>query len=104
MGKRILLVNKFYYNRGGDCVCTINLETLLKSKGHKVMVYAMDYSQNNATEDATYFASNVDFTGGIVKKINAIKRIFGFGDVVSSFKNVLEEFKPDVVHIQNIHS
>lgn len=104
MEKRILIVNKFYYNRGGDCVCTINLETLLKSKGYKVMVYAMDYSENNVTEDATYFASNVDFSGGIAKKIKAAKRIFGLGDVVSSFKKVLDKFNPDVVHVQNIHS
>ena len=26
---RILLANKFYYARGGDCICTINLEELL---------------------------------------------------------------------------
>lgn len=36
---QILLANKFYYPRGGDCVCTINLEELLKQKGHEVAVF-----------------------------------------------------------------
>ena len=27
---KVLLANKFYYRRGGDCVCTLNLEQLLK--------------------------------------------------------------------------
>ena len=102
---KILLVNKFYYNRGGDCVCMINLEHLLRSKGHDVRVYAMQYSQNIPCESAKSFASEVSFSGGGVKgKINALKRVFGWGDIVPSFKRVLDEFKPDVVHLNNIHS
>lgn len=34
---KILLANKFYYRRGGDCVYTINLEQLLKKHGHEVL-------------------------------------------------------------------
>lgn len=33
---KILLANKFYYRRGGDCVHTLNLEQLLKAHGHEV--------------------------------------------------------------------
>ena len=33
---RILLVNKFYYPRGGDCICMINLEALLRRLGYEV--------------------------------------------------------------------
>lgn len=32
---KILLANKFYYRRGGDCVHTLNLEQLLKAHGHE---------------------------------------------------------------------
>ena len=42
----ILLANKFYYRRGGDCIYTMNLEKMLKEKGHEVAVYAMKYHQN----------------------------------------------------------
>ena len=38
---RILLVNKFYYPRGGDCICMINLEALLRRLGYEVAVYSM---------------------------------------------------------------
>lgn len=40
---RILLVNKFYYPRGGDCISMINLEALLRRMGYEVAVYAMAY-------------------------------------------------------------
>ena len=33
---KILLANKFYYRRGGDCIYTLNLEQLLKAHGHEV--------------------------------------------------------------------
>ena len=29
---RIIIANKFYYRRGGDCVYNLNLEQLLKAK------------------------------------------------------------------------
>ena len=37
---KVLLANKFYYRRGGDCVCTLNLEQLLKDHNHDTAVFA----------------------------------------------------------------
>ena len=104
MKHRVLIVNKFYYPRGGDCVCTLNLETLLKEKGHEVAVYAMQYPENIESPFSRYFASEVSFSGGVSAKIAAAKRIFGWGNIVASFKKVLADFKPDVIHFNNIHS
>lgn len=104
MAKRVLIVNKFYYARGGDCVCTLNLETLLKSQGYDVAVYAMNYPENISSEWDGYFASEVSFSGGVSNKIAAAKRLLGCGDIVKSFKRILDDFRPDVVHLQNIHS
>ena len=102
--KRVLIVNKFYYARGGDCVCTLNLEKLLKSQGYEVAVYAMNYPENISSEWAGYFASEVSFSGGVKNKIAAAKRLLGCGDIVKSFKKILDDFRPEVVHLQNIHS
>ncbi|MDR2407040.1 MAG: glycosyl transferase family 1, partial [Bacteroidales bacterium] len=38
---KILLANKFYYPRGGDCVYVLSLEQLLKQHGHEVAIFAM---------------------------------------------------------------
>lgn len=104
MKKRVLIVNKFYYNRGGDCVCTLNLEALLKAQGWDVAVYAMKYPENFPNEYDKYFAEEVSFAGGIGAKLAAAKRLLGMGDIKSSFAKILQDFKPDVVHLQNIHS
>lgn len=104
MKPRVLIVNKFYYPRGGDCVCTLNLERLLKLNGHEVAVYAMHYPENLPSRYDRYFATNVDFAGGVGNKLRALRRMLGYGDVRKSFSRMLDDFKPDVVHLNNIHS
>jgi glycosyltransferase involved in cell wall biosynthesis len=65
----------------------------------------MSYPGNIDVEESVDFASPVDFsTGGIKGKLNGLKRIIGLGDIRASFEKVLDDFKPDVVHLNNIHS
>lgn len=104
MPKRVLIVNKFYYPRGGDCVCAINLESMLKEAEYDTAVFSMKYPENIASAYSGYFASEVSFGGGIGNKINALKRVLGLGDIKKSFARILKYFKPDVVHFHNIHS
>ena len=104
MAQRILLVNKFYYPRGGDCVVTLNTQSLLRSRGHEVAVFSMQYPENIESEWSKYFSSEVSFDGGMKNKLAALKRTLGWGDVKKSFSRILDEFKPDVVHLHNIHS
>ena len=100
---KILLANKFYYRRGGDCVHTLNLEQLLKAHGHEVAVFAMDYPENLKTQWSKYFPSEVKFKLG-TGMIEALMRPFGTREVQRKFNALLNDFHPDVVHLNNIHS
>lgn len=104
MKKNVLIVNKFYYTRGGDCVATLNLEQLLKKMGYNVSIFSMKYAENIPSDWDAYFASEVSFSGGIKDKLHAIKRIFGYGDIKKSFQKILDKTNPDIVHLHNIHS
>ena len=104
MAKKILIVNKFYYQRGGDCIYSLNLERMLAAHGYEVAFFSMHYPENEESRYSSYFAPQVDFSGGVRNKISAVKRILGMGDVVSRFKRILADFRPDVVHLNNIHS
>ncbi len=94
---RILLSNKFYYRRGGDCIYMLNLEQLLKAHGHEVAVFAMDYPENIDTPWRKYFPQNMT-------KLMALTRPFGSREVKAKFTKLLDDFKPDVVHLNNIHT
>ena len=104
MAQRILLVNKFYYPRGGDCVVTLNTQSLLRSRGHEVAVFSMQYPENIESEWSKYFAGEVSFDGGMKNKLAALRRTLGMGDIKKAFNRILDDFKPDVVHLHNIHS
>lgn len=94
---RIILANKFYYRRGGDCIYMLNLEQLLKEHGHEVAVFAMDYPENIDTPWKKYFPSNM--TG-----LKPLIRPFGDSETKRKFTQLLDDFKPDVVHLNNIHT
>lgn len=98
---RILQVNKFYYRRGGDCVVAQRTEAMLKQHGHEVAVFAMDYPLNDANPWSRFFASQVDFERG---RFKGFRRMMGHGDIVPSFKRILDQFNPEIVHLHNIHS
>ena len=94
---RILLSNKFYYRRGGDCIYMLNLEQLLKAHEHEVAVFAMDYTENIDTPWRKYFPRNMS-------KLMALTRPFGSHEVKWKFNKLLDDFRPDVVHLNNIHT
>lgn len=102
---RILLANKFYYPRGGDCIYTIELERLLKDNGHEVAVFSMQHPSNLASEYSNYFPSHVDFNRRNFKSlVNLLIRPFGSFEVRKCFIQLLNDFKPDIIHLNNIHS
>lgn len=94
---RILLVNKFYYPRGGDCIVTLNVERMLREHGHEVAVYAMQYPSNLPSEWSGYWPREM-------KAKDALLRPMGARKVRDSFTRQLRDFRPDVVHLHNIHS
>ena len=94
---RILLSNKFYYRRGGDCIYMLNLEQLQREHGHEVAVFAMDYPENQETPWRKYFPRNMS-------RLMALTRPFGSHEVKSKFNKLLDDFRPDVVHLNNIHT
>jgi glycosyltransferase involved in cell wall biosynthesis len=94
---RILLANKFYYARGGDCIYTMSLEKLLKSHGHDVAIFSMQYPDNVASEWSKYWPSEMT-------KAKVLTRPFGDGETRKKFAEMLDAFHPNVVHLNNIHT
>lgn len=105
MKQKILIVNKFLYPRGGDCICSLNLRNLLETNGHEVCFFAMDYSENIQFPESKYFADEVSFTKRDVKsKISAFKRLIWGTGIKKKLEDLIDIFKPDIVHLNNIHS
>lgn len=94
---KILIAHKFYYRRGGDSVYAMELEQLLTRHGHEVAVFSMDYPRNIGTLWSRYFPGNMRIW-------MAATRPFGSQEVIKKFGKLLDDFRPDVVHLNNIHT
>lgn len=100
---RILLCNKFYYRRGGDCIYTMNVEQMLRAHGHSVAVFSQQYPLNEPSEWQSYWPSEFKMKPS-PNMVDSLLRPFGLGSVVKRFTNLLDDFQPDVVHLNNIHT
>ena len=95
---KILLVNKFHYLKGGSEKYYFELANLLKEKGHQIAIFSMQNEKNIKTGEKEHFIDEIDLNTG--SKLKAL-------DIIYSKKNkkkmteALEDFKPDIVHINN---
>lgn len=101
----IILSNKFYYPRGGDCTYTIGLEKLLKSKSHNVAIFTMNHPQNLKNEYQKFWLSYIDYSNLNFKNLKeTLLRPVYSEEVKIKFNNLIDNFKPDIIHLNNIHS
>jgi len=105
---KILLVNKYYYNRGGSETYTFDLANLLESKSHRVIPFSMHHEENLPSEYSKYFMGNVDFANSL-NSFNlasafkvAQRSIYSF-EAKQKIEQLIKETKPDLAHLQNIN-
>ena len=99
---KILLVNKFLYPKGGAETYVLKLGEILRSRGHEVQYFGLENEKNTVGNRAGAYVANMDFSAGVLKNIHAPLRIVYNGQARKKIRAVLEDFQPDVVHLNNI--
>lgn len=103
---RILEINKFDYPRRGAERHFLDLITLLESRGHEVAVFAMDDSRNVHGTYGKYAVSAVGYNRDDStpwERIKGIGRLFWSFEARRKLRALLDDFRPDVVHIHNAY-
>lgn len=101
---KVLLVNKFFYLKGGAENSFFTTANLLESKEHKVSFFSMQDVRNLPTEFSHYFVSNVDYeSAGIIEKSRAALRMFYSFEARNKIERLIDEVKPDLVHLNSIY-
>ena len=100
---KILMVNKFLYPRGGSESYMLYLSEHLKKLGHEVQFFGM-YDENNTVGNAAgLYTQNMDFhSKGIARFLYPFKIIYSF-EAKKKIMQVIDDFKPDLVHMNNIN-
>jgi glycosyltransferase involved in cell wall biosynthesis len=101
---RILLVNKFYDHRGGTERILFDLEAELRADGHDVAVFATRDERNLPTPWREYFAAGRDYENPTLgqRLSYAVATVYD-RQARQSLARLLDEFRPDVVHLHNIY-
>lgn len=102
---KILLSNKFYYPRGGDCIHMIALKKLLEEHGHELAVFTMQHPDNLTGDYSAFWPSMLEYSSkkpGSLKE--ALLRPILSGEVKQKWNDLLGSFQPDIVHLHNIHT
>lgn len=101
---KILMVNKFLYHNGGSETYMFKLGKYLETQGHSVQYFGMEHKNRCVGNKVNSYTSNMDFHNGskISKLTYPIKTIYSF-ESRKKIRKVLDDFKPDVVHINNFN-
>lgn len=96
------MVNKFLYLKGGAETYTIKLGEILKRYGHEVEYFGLQNEKNTLFNSADAYVTDMDFTKGVKANLFAPFRIIYNVEARKQIRRVLDKFKPDVVHLNNI--
>ena len=102
---KILLVNKYFYKKGGCETYYLALGEILKAEGHEVIWFSMKHPKNEFCAQDQYFVDYVDFNEpmNFFKKAKTALSIIYSRKNKRKFEKLLEMERPDIVHINNIH-
>jgi glycosyltransferase involved in cell wall biosynthesis len=104
---KILMVDKYYFVKGGVERYIFELKKVLESHGHDVIPFSMKSNLNEDSPYSKYFVENIDFN--IESKVEKFLQSFRItGRVIYSFhakkklKQLIQKTRPDIAHLHMI--
>ena len=100
---RVLIVNKFLYPNGGSETYIFKIGEQLVRTGHEVQYFGMEHEGRIVGNRVESYTSCMDFhTGKLGKLLYPFKIIYSL-EARKRLRPVLEDFAPDVVHLNNFN-
>lgn len=100
---KILMVNKFLYPKGGAETYVLKIGAYLQEQGHEVQYFGMYDEKNTMSNKINEYTSYVDFHNAGLEKILYPFKIIYSKEAYKKIKKVLLDFKPDIIHLNNIN-
>ena len=100
----VLIINKFLHPNGGSETYIFKLGQQLEAMGHQVQYFGMEHEGRCVGNRVESYTSDMDFHGGskLQKLTYPLKTIYS-AEARKKLRAVLEDFKPDVCHINNFN-
>ena len=96
---KLLLINKFFWRKGGSEAVYFGEMDLLNAHGHQVIPFSMHDERNIPSEYADYFVSNVDYeNSGLKEKLAVAARIIYSVEARQKIAHLLQDHQIDIAH------
>lgn len=102
---KILLVNKFHYRKGGAETYYLTVGSELERMGHEVAYFSMKHPNNLPCKWDRYFVAQREYND-VKNPLSAVRdgiALIYSPEAKRNFQALCEEFRPDVVHLNNVH-
>jgi glycosyltransferase involved in cell wall biosynthesis len=100
---KILMVNKYYFVKGGSERYQFDLKELLEKNGHEIIPFAMKDENNFQSEFSDYFVDQVNYSASLsLKKLKEAGRLIYSFHARKQIEALIEVTKPDVAHLHMI--
>lgn len=102
---RVLLVNKFHYRKGGAETYYLTVGSELERMGHEVAYFSMKHPNNLPCKWDRYFVTQREYNN-VKNPLSAVRdgiALIYSPEAKRNFQALCEEFRPDVVHLNNVH-
>lgn len=102
---RIILVNKFHYRKGGAETYYLEIGSALERMGHDVAYFSMRHPQNLPCDQEGYFVTQREYNdvrNPLKAAADGLALVYS-PEAKRKFQALCEEFRPDVVHLNNVH-
>lgn len=102
---KIIIVNKFFYIKGGSETYCFALAESLQKRGHEVHFFSMKDDQNNICDDQQFFVSNRDYNSQLdfSRQIDNAVNLIWSREARDKFQRLCECVKPDIIHLNLVH-
>lgn len=98
------MVNKFLHPHGGSETYMLKLGEYLTSLGNEVQYFGMEHPDRCVGNSAGCYTENMDFhNSSILKELSLPFKIIYSKEARKKISAVIENFRPDVVHLNNIN-
>lgn len=99
---RILLVNKFLYQKGGAETYVIKLGEYLQSKGHEVEYFGLEDSKNILKNRFDLYVKKIDLSQNNLHSIINVHKLIYSNEAKRKMKKILNKYMPDLIILNNI--
>ena len=102
---KILLANKFHYRKGGAETYYLTVGSELERMGHEVAYFSMKHPNNLPCKWDRYFVTQREYND-VKNPLSAVRdgiALIYSPEAKRNFQALCEEFRPDVVHLNNVH-